>query len=225
VDADEMLANWRERLVVYPNVYDPVPLAWRDTKTRHQVPQGYETQLIEGIARDLRQNRYRTFAELTEYCYGVASTVGLMAMHIIGFKDRRALPYAVKLGVALQLTNILRDVGEDYLDGRIYLPQEDLRRFEYGEDDLARGLVDRRFRALMDFEIARTRRLYAEAWRGIRLLSRDGRLAIAAAADFYRAILDQIERNDYDVFNQRAHLNAAEKLVRLPKLWWDSQRM
>lgn len=225
-DAAEDLAAWRAHaLAPQPASDDLLLQAWREVRVRHRIPITYVRHLLDGVGLDLLQTRYETFDELARYCYGVASTVGLMAMHIIGFKDRRALPYAVKLGVALQLTNILRDVGEDYLDGRVYLPQEDLRKFGYGEDDLARGLVDPRFRALMDFEIARTRRLYAEAWGGIRLLSRDGRLAIAAAADFYRAILDKIERNDYDVFNRRAHLNAAEKLVRLPKLWWESQRM
>lgn len=222
--AAEHLAAWRARALASQSASDDLLQAWHDVCVRHRIPTTYVRHLLDGISLDLSQTRYETFDELARYCYGVASTVGLMAMHIIGFRDRSALPYAVKLGVALQLTNILRDVGEDFLQGRVYLPQEDLRRFEYNEDELARGLVDRRFRALMDFEIARTRRLYAEAWGGIRLLSRDGRLAIAAAADFYRAILDRIERNNYDVFNHRAHLNAAEKLVRLPKLWWNVQR-
>ena len=220
VDADEMLANWRERLVVYPNVYDPVPLAWRDTKTRHQVPQGYETQLIEGIARDLRQNRYRTFAELTEYCYGVASTVGLMAMHIIGFESVEALPYAVKLGVALQLTNILRDVGVDWQAGRLYLPQDELARFGVTETDVAGGCVNERWRAFMRFQIARVRALYAEAQPGIALLAPEGRFAIAAASGLYQGILADIETHDYDVFHRRAHIGAWAKLRRLPAIWW-----
>ncbi len=224
--APEQLEAWRAHaLSPHPPADDALLQAWHDVQVRHRIPIAYVRHLLDGIGLDLVQSRYETFDELARYCYGVASTVGLMAMHIIGFKDRSALRYAVKLGVALQLTNILRDVGEDFLQGRVYLPQQDLRRFDYSENDLARGVIDGRFRALMDFQIGRTRRLYAEAWDGIRLLSPDGRLAIAAAADLYRGILGKIERNGYDVFNQRAHLNAAEKLARLPALWWNVQRM
>jgi phytoene synthase len=225
-DATEALAAWRARaLAPHPAADDILLQAWYDVRVRYRIPLTYVRHLLDGIALDLTQTRYETFEQLARYCYGVASTVGLMAMHIIGFQDRSALPYAVKLGVALQLTNILRDVGEDLAQGRIYLPQEDLHRFRYGEQELAAGVIDARFRALMDFEIARTHALYAEAWDGIRLLSRDGRLAIAAAADLYRAILNQIERNDYDVFRLRAHVSTREKLARLPRLWWEMQRM
>lgn len=225
-DAAERFAAWRARaLAQHPATDDLLLQAWHDVRVRHRIPVTYVRHLLDGIALDLTRTRYETFDELAHYCYGVASTVGLMAMHIIGFQDRRALPYAVKLGVALQLTNLLRDVGEDFVQGRIYLPQEDLRRFQYGENDLAQGVIDSRFRALMDFEIARTRKLYAEAWDGIRLLSRDGRWAIAAAADLYRAILEKIQANGYDVFHQRAHLSAAEKIARLPRLWWNVNRM
>jgi phytoene synthase len=225
-DATEQLAAWRARaLAPQPASEDILLQAWYDVRLRHRIPPTYVRHLLDGIALDLTWKRYETFDELARYCYGVASTVGLMAMHIIGFQDRSALPYAVKLGVALQLTNILRDVGKDLSQERIYLPQEDLRRFSYGEDDLAHGVIDARFRALMNFEIARTRKLYAEAWDGIRLLSPDGRLAIAAAADLYRAILRKIEQADYDVFHQRAHVGTAEKLARLPRLWWATQRM
>lgn len=225
-DATAQLASWRARALAPQQASDDLLLqAWYDVRVRHRIPITYVSHLLDGIGLDLTPKRYETFDELARYCYGVASTVGLMAMHIIGFKDRSALPYAVKLGVALQLTNILRDIGEDFRQGRVYLPQQDLRRFGYSESDLAEGVIDERFRALIDFEIARTRQLYADAWDGIRLLSRDGRLAIAAAADFYRAILDKIVRNDYDVFHQRAHLSAAEKVARLPHLWWNVQRM
>jgi phytoene synthase len=225
-DARERLAAWRARaLAPHPPADDILLQAWHDVRLRHRIPLTYARHLLDGIALDLTRSRYDTFDELARYCYGVASTVGLMAMHIIGFAGQDALPYAVKLGVALQLTNILRDVGEDFRQGRIYLPRQDLDRFGYPEEDLARGVIDHRFRALMDFEIERTRRLYAEAWAGIGMLSRDGRLAIAAAADLYREILGKIVDNDYDVFNKRAHLSAREKLVRLPRLWWNVQGM
>lgn len=220
------LEQWRARaLAAHPPADDALLNAWHGVRAQYHIPSTYVRQLIDGIALDLTQTRYATFDELAKYCYGVASTVGLMAMHIIGYKDRAAIPYAVKLGVALQLTNILRDIGEDFRQGRIYLPQEDLERFDYTEADLANGVIDERFKRLIDFEIARARNLYAEAWDGIKMLSPDGRLAIAAAADLYRGILDRIIANGYDVFQQRAHLSAPEKLVRLPALWWNVRQM
>jgi phytoene synthase len=150
----------------------------------------------------------------------VASTVGLMGMHIIGFSSMEAIPYAIKLGVALQMTNVLRDVGEDWRAGRVYLPSNELAEFGLAEADLAAGKVDERWRALMRFQIARNRRLYAEAWPGIALLDRDGRSAVAAAGEFYRAILADIEAHDYDVFSRRAHVSGWGKLRRLPSIWW-----
>ena len=219
------LAAWRARALAAPHADDVLLNAWYGVRAQYHIPSTYVRQLIDGIGSDLTTKRYATFEDLAKYCYGVASTVGLMAMHIIGYRDGAAIPYAVKLGVALQLTNILRDMGEDFRQGRVYVPQEDLERFGYTETDLAQATIDGRFRALMDFEIARAKKLYAEAWDGIRLLSPDGRLAIAAAADLYRGILDKIVVNQYDVFHRRAHLGAIEKLARVPALWWNVRAM
>src|SRR5690242_1530935 len=116
---------------------DLVAAAWADTLIRYHIPRHYALQLIDGVARDLSQARYHTFEELATYCYGVASTVGLMSMYIVGFDNNTAVPYAIKLGVALQMTNILRDVGEDYRNGRIYLPREELAFYGIREEDLA----------------------------------------------------------------------------------------
>lgn len=219
-DPREALNRWRDHLLdPAQSGGDPIALAWADTRTHYRIPWRYAEQLIEGVARDLVTDRYATFDELADYCYGVASTVGLMAMHIVGFQDTSAIPYAVRLGVALQLTNILRDVGEDWRAGRVYLPQQELADFGLSEDDLAAGRVDERWRAFMRFQIERTRLLYAEALPGIALLDRDGRFAIAAAADLYRRILDDIELHDYDVFSRRAHLSAWDKVRRLPGIW------
>ena len=165
------------------------------------------------------QVRYPTFDALAHYCYGVASTVGLMAMHIIGFESTEAIPYAVRLGVALQLTNILRDIDEDWRAGRVYLPQDELAAFGLTEGDIAAGRVDDRWRAFMRFQIQRTRSLYDEAMPGIALLDKDGRFAITAAAELYRGILDDIELNDYNVFGRRAHMTTWAKLSRLPAIW------
>ncbi len=219
------LADWEQRVsAAHPPANDPVALAWADARSRYNIPNGYAEQLINGVARDLHKNRYATFSELAEYSYGVASTVGLMAMHIIGFAGERALPYAVKLGVALQITNILRDVGEDWRAGRLYLPQNELHAFDLTEADIEAGHVDDRWRAFMRFQIERNRHLYAESWPGIALLDPDGRFAIAAAAELYQAILTDIEKHDYDVFSRRARISTTNKLRRLPGIWWRSRR-
>lgn len=220
------LNDWRRRaLAAHPAEADLVALAWADTRARFGIPIRYAEQLLDGVASDLTKSRYQTFDELAAYAYGVASTVGLMAMHIIGFSGPEAIPYAVKLGVALQLTNILRDVSEDWKNGRLYLPQEDLRRFGLTEADIASGKVTPAWRRFMRFQIERVRRLYAESWPGIALLDADGRLAIAAAADLYEAILEDIEAHDYDVFTRRAHLSAWGKLRRLPGIWLKTQAL
>jgi phytoene synthase len=188
-----------------------VLLAWEDARQRYQVPIRYSDQLLDGVERDLHPLRYDTFEELTVYCYGVASTVGLMSMHIIGY-SREATPYAVKMGVALQLTNILRDIGEDYQAGRLYLPLEELKAFGLSEHDLASQQVDERWRHMMRFQIARTRQIYAEAWPGITYLNPRGRSSAAAAAIFYQGILDDIEAHDYNVFTRRAHVRDWTKI-------------
>jgi phytoene synthase len=215
-DVERALAVWRRRaLSNEPPSSDLVAVAWADTRLRYRVPHRLAEQLIDGVARDLRQARYATFEELAAYAYGVASTVGLMSMHIIGYSSGVAIPYAIKLGVALQITNILRDVGEDWRAGRVYLPAEDLAAFGLTEADLTAGYVDDRWRAFMRFQIERNRRLYAEAWPGIALLNRDGRFAVAAAGELYRAILSDVEAHDYDVFSRRAHVSKWGKVTRL----------
>jgi 15-cis-phytoene synthase len=223
--ARAQLESWRAAVMSpHPPAGMPVALAWADTVRRYNIPRGYIEQLIDGVARDLNQKRYATFADLAEYAYGVASTVGLMAMHIIGFDGDDAVPDAVKLGVALQLTNILRDVAEDWRNGRVYLPQDELAAFELCEADIHAGQVDDRWRAFMAFQIDRARTLYAESWAGIARLDDDGRFAIAAAADLYRAILEDIELHDYDVFTRRASVSKSGKLLRLPGIWWRAQQ-
>ncbi len=221
VHRQKALEQWRERVTGdCEDPDDPLVLAWSDAQASYGIPQLYAQQLIDGVARDLTQTRYATFEDLTAYCYGVASTVGLMAMHIIGFSGPEALPYAVKLGVALQLTNILRDIGEDWVTGRLYLPQEELSTFDLTEADLEAGRVDDRWSAFMHFQIQRIRNLYAESLPGVAYLHRDGRFAIGAAAELYQAILDDIEAHDMQVFQRRAHVSAQDKLRRLPGIWW-----
>jgi phytoene synthase len=217
----EELQQWRERaLTSTPQTNDPISLAWAHTRNKFNIPTTYAIQLIDGVSKDIRVNRYEDFSALTEYCYGVASTVGLMSMHIIGFADESAIRYAIKLGVALQLTNILRDIAEDWERGRVYLPQDELHAYGITEKCFNDGIVDDTWKSFMQFQIKRTRKIYEEAWPGINLLHSTGQLSIAAAATFYKGILDKIEENDYDVFSRRAHLTRWCKIQMMPKLWY-----
>ncbi|MDZ4672644.1 MAG: squalene/phytoene synthase family protein [Phototrophicales bacterium] len=215
------LEAWRERIeAANPPHDDLVALAWADARSKFNVPSGYATQLIDGVKQDLAKTRYATFDELAEYSYGVASTVGLMAMHIIGFTNEEAIPYAVKLGVALQITNILRDVGEDWRGGRLYLPQDELTAFGLDETRFDTHILDDKWRKFMRFQIDRNRKLYQDSWQGIAMLNPDGRLAIGAAAELYKAILTNIEANDYRVFDRRSHISTLGKVSRIPRIWW-----
>ena len=223
-DARASLAAWRiKAMSSQPSPNDLVAIAWAAARSQYHIPPRYAEQLIDGVARDLVQKRYQTFDELAAYAYGVASTVGLMSMHIIGFAGPEAIPYAIKLGVALQITNILRDVGEDWHSGRMYLPAQELTAFGLTEWDIAIGKTDRRWRDFMRFQIDRNRRLYDEARPGIALLNRDGRFAVAAAGELYRAILADIEAHNYDVFTRRAHVSGLRKLSQLPSIWWHTR--
>jgi 15-cis-phytoene synthase len=200
-----------------------VALAWQDARKRHHVPLLYSEQLVHGVAYDLLKNRYSNFPDLASYCYGVACTVGLMSMHIVGHSGPEAIPYAIRLGVALQLTNILRDVGEDWRIGRLYLPQDELHAFGLTENDIDQGAVTKKWREFMRFQIERVRLLYNSVSPGFSMLHGEGRLAIVAAADLYRAILSEIELNDYDVFTRRASVSKVGKLRRMPGIWWRSR--
>lgn len=217
------LLRWRnESLGNHPNKENPVALAWSDTRSKYRIPRQYAEQLLDGVAWDLTQDRFETFDDLAHYCYGVASTVGLMTMHIVGYSSEEAIPYAIKLGVALQLTNILRDVGEDWEKGRLYLPQDELAQFGLTEHDIDSGLISNRWREFMQFQIDRARQLYEEAMPGIGMLGENGRFAIAAAAELYQGILGDIEAHDYNVFTRRSHLSNWQKLLKLPGIWWRS---
>lgn len=217
----QLFEEWRKiSLADHPGTADEAVRACIHTRTKFRIPLGYAQQLLDGVSRDLTQNRYETFEDLALYCYGVASTVGLMYMSIIGYRSSAAVPYAVRLGVALQMTNILRDVAEDWKNNRVYLPREELAQFDLSEDDIHTGIVTDRWRAFMKFQIARIQKLYQDAMPGIYLVHGEGQLALYAAAQFYRGILNDIEAHDYDVFNRRAHVSGYKKLRQIPGLWW-----
>ncbi len=199
-------------------------IALADAIARYKIPIRPFREMIAGQRMDLERDRYETWEELRLYCYRVAGTVGEMSSAIMGFAPgREAMEEAISLGLAMQLTNILRDVGEDARRGRIYLPSEDLKKFNYSEQDLFEYVVDRRWIALMDFEIQRARDLYAKAESGISSLQRDARWPVWASLMLYRQILNAIERNHYQVFRNRAYVSKLRKAVALPLAWWRAQ--
>lgn len=197
----------------------PVQRAWCDMLTRYAVPQQPVLDLLDGVEMDLTRNRYRTFDELYVYCYRVAGTVGLLTSPIFGYQKEEALTYAVDLGVALQLTNILRDVGEDARRGRIYLPLDEMERFGYSEEDLLAGVINDAFCELIRFQMARADDYYQRALPGIALLSSDCRLAVRLSGTLYRAILDRIGLNQFNVFTRRASVPLKTKLAAVPQQW------
>jgi len=210
------------RRAVAGETRDPRFAVLGETIRRYRIPLLPFDDLVAGVAMDLEPAPFETFADLELYCYRVAGTVGLMITPVAGYRaGSRALEHAKTLGTAMQLTNILRDVGEDLSRGRLYLPREDLRRFGVSEADLADARVDARFRALMAFEIERTRGLYAEGRALIPLLAgARARVAFEFAVEAYSGILEKIRAAGYDVFHQRAHLGFAEKLALIPSSAW-----
>jgi len=216
---DELLANWVNSInCKVPNIADPVQFSWLHTRMKYQIPADYMDQLIKGVHMDTHKKRYETIEELIEYCYYVASTVGLMSMHIIGFSDRKAIPYAIQMGVALQLTNIIRDIGEDYDMGRIYIPQEELKKYGITEAHFREKIVDEAWQKLIAFQIKRARQYYEDSWKGLAFLESKGRWSIMAAATLYREILKMIERNNYDNLNHRAYVSKKRKLYLIAKM-------
>ena len=205
---------------------DPKFAVLGETIRRYQIPLHPFDDLVAGLLTDIGPLRCATFSDLELYCYRVAGTVGLMITPVAGYRaGSRALEYAKTLGTAMQLTNILRDVGEDLRRDRIYIPQEDLARFGVTEADLTAGRIDAKFRALMDYEIDRARRLYDEGIALIPLLtSARGRAAFEFAVEAYSGILGKIREADYDVFNHRAHLTFGQKLALLPSSAWNAWR-
>lgn len=220
-----LLARWREELeLVYGGApTHPVSYALADAVRRFRLPQAYFLDLIRGVEMDLTQRRYATFDELYRYCYGVASTVGLLCIEIFGYQRRSARDYAVDLGIAFQLTNILRDVLEDARRGRIYLPLEDLRRFDCAEAELLTGRYSPRVGALMAFECGRARAYYLRA-RGA--LAPEDRASLAAAEamrSIYERLLDRIEARHFDVFGPKVTLPRYEKVTLALAAWGRSQ--
>jgi 15-cis-phytoene synthase len=217
----ELLAEWREEVEACygGKPTHPVMRAMQDTVRQFNIPKEYILKLIDGVEMDLHKSRYETFEELCEYCYAVASVVGLISIQVFGFKHEQTREYAINLGYALQLTNILRDIKQDAAKNRIYLPLEDLRKFGYDEQSLLASRYDEKFIALMKFETDRAREYYLKARA---LLLPDERPSMIAAeimdAIYYR-ILGKIERARYNVFTERIRISNPQKMLITLNCW------
>lgn len=197
-------------------INDPLLLCFRKTVHTYHIPKEYFDELLRGMAMDLAISRYQSFNDLYDYSYKVAGVIGLIMTKIFGYKNTDAEKHAIELGIALQLTNILRDIKEDFARGRIYLPQAEMKKFEITEENLSQGLVDERFKSFMRFQIERARDYFCRASQGL-VLIKDGRCRFTAflILEFYARILKKIEENNFDVYSQRAIVPWHEKIFGL----------
>jgi 15-cis-phytoene synthase len=217
----QRLKEWREDVNACYNGNPSHPVLRALTPVLHKfhIPQEYLLALIDGVEMDFTHSRYETFEELKKYCYGVASTVGLISLQVFGYTHESTRAYAVDLGYALQLTNILRDIKQDAANGRIYLPLEDLRRFNYDEASLLASRNDERFTALMEFEATRARQYYAQARSHLDRGDRKRMFAAETMDAIYFRLLQKIERANYDVFTERIAISNSRKIMIALRYW------
>ena len=227
-ELSDNLDEWEENTknVFKGNIKSELDSVLLDTIEKY--PQSIQPYLdmIDGQRMDLNKFRYKDFDELKLYCYRVAGTVGLMTQNVMGIDSAytsapwSAMPdpseAAIALGIANQLTNILRDVGEDRHRGRIYLPQADIEKFNYSEEELLKGKINNQWKSLMNFQLTRAREWFQKSEDGIKWLSSDARWPVWTSLRLYRGILDSIERLDYDVFNNRAFVKNSVKALEIP---------
>ena len=197
----------------------PEFIALADATNAFGIPLEYYDQILEGVESDLVKDRFANFDELRDYCYKVASVVGLICIVVFGYDDPRAEDYAVDMGIALQLTNILRDLDEDAGRNRIYLPQDEMAEFGYTEEDLKNRVVNEQFRSLMKYQVDRARSYYERSRPLFDMVELESRTCLRVLHEAYAAILDRIEQSDFDVFSQRIGLSTGEKLLITARLW------
>ena len=218
------LAWWRgEAQALYEGrPTHPVTQALITSLKQFSLPQEQLQEIIDGMEMDLEQASYADFKALHLYCYRVASVVGLLAAEIFGYSDRQTLKYAHDLGLAFQLTNIIRDIGEDARRGRVYLPQDELTRFGVTADDLLHARYGESFSRLMAFQVERARELYRQAFAQLPAADRKAQRAGLIMAAIYQATLDEIERDNYRVLDQRISLPPLRKLWLAAKTWFSA---
>lgn len=219
--AHAKLAWWRQEVlrIAAGEPTHPVTLALKDVGRRHDLPPEQLLEIIDGMEMDLTQTRYLDFKGLQRYCYRVASVVGLLSAGIFGYQDRGTLKYAHDLGLAFQLTNIIRDVGEDARRGRIYLPIDELQRFSVPASQILESRHDENFRKLMSFQAERARQYYDEALAALPAVDRKNQRPGLVMAAIYRTLLDEIERDGFLVLDRRTSLTPVRKLWIAGKTW------
>jgi phytoene synthase len=223
-DPTEQLRSWRKELgAAYGGTpTHPVTISLASHAHRLEIPQNLFEELISGVEMDLTRSRYETFEELSLYCYRVASVVGLICLAVFGARSESARQYAINLGMAFQLTNILRDLGSDADRGRVYLPQEDLRKFGYSEADLFARTYSPAFSQLMRFQCSRAREYYTRAAQQMKAMPAADRRALTVAEimrGVYERILGRIETSDYRVFGPRISLAPPYRLAVAAGVW------
>lgn len=207
----QSLAAWRSWLTASGHAEDPLAAHVRQLMAKYSLAPAMLEEIIAGVEMDLSISRYATFADLRLYCYRVASAVGLVSIEIFGYRNPQCRDYAIELGLALQTTNIIRDVGKDLRTDRIYLPQDEMARFDYSEADLRANICDARFLSLMEFQAQRSHAFFAQA---DALLPREDRRAMVAAeimSAVYRDLLRRIERDRFRFFEKEYRLNRWQK--------------
>jgi 15-cis-phytoene synthase len=215
------LARWRRELA---SCYEGVPetpqgVGLAPFIRRFSLPRDAFDAVIDGVAMDLERTRYETFADVREYCLRVASAVGLLCIEIFGYSDQRTRQYALDLGIALQLTNIIRDVGTDLARGRIYIPLDDLRASDASEDDLRAGVLSDRVRNLLAAQCRRARDYYEKAERELPASDRRRMVAARIMAGIYHAILDRIELSGYEVFGETIRVPRPRRAAIAVAIW------
>jgi 15-cis-phytoene synthase len=209
------LAKWRQMLRAGAQ---DAPLLARDVReliAKYSLPLAMLEEIIAGVEMDLSTLRYPTFEELRVYCYRVASAVGLVSIEIFGYRNPRCKQYAIELGLALQMTNIIRDVGKDIQNGRIYLPQEDLARFHYSETELMQRQYNERLVQLMEFQARRARQFFVNAAAALPAEDRKAMTPAEIMGSVYRGLLRRIELDKFRVFEKDYHLSKVEKAGRI----------
>jgi phytoene synthase len=217
-----LIRDWKRRfLQAYKDGYssDPILNPFVQIMKKYDMPIRYPLELIRGVSMDIDKKEYSTFRELRRYCFRVASIVGLMLLYILGINPitNAAKRYATKLGIAMQLTNILRDVGEDARMGRVYFPIDELARFGFSKQDILNHSISPNkapaFILFIKFQVARARRYYQEAIKVLSAIRSEVRMVIALCFTLYREILSVIEQNRYEVFSKRAYVTTMRKLI------------
>jgi len=219
--AASKLAWWRAEVgnLFAGKAQHPVTRALEPHRERYGISAARLNEIIDGMEMDLRQTRYLDWAGLESYCYRVASVVGLLAAGIFGYRDERTLDYAKNLGIAFQLTNIIRDVGEDARKNRVYLPVEDLQRFGVPAADILQAKETPAFRSLMEFQAERARRYYQNAMSALPAQDRRAQRPGLIMAAIYRTLLDEIQRGGFHVLTQRTSLTPLRKFWIAWRTW------